>query len=107
MDKFTQELRGTVAAFKAACLFLPLKVVELKPDAAAVDSLQSFPFFEESVIAALKSELPSYLAKAADIDAGFDQLVWCKDHTVDLPQLLLMFSSYNHLLLQQNGYSPS
>ena len=66
VDKFTQELGGTVAAFKAACLFLPAKVVELNPDAAAVDSLQAFPFFDASVIAALKSELPSYLAKAAD-----------------------------------------
>ena len=76
LDKFTQELRGTVAAFKAAArLFLPLKVVELKPDAAA---------FVESVIAALKSDLLSYLAKAADIDAGFDPLEWWKNHTADL-----------------------
>ena len=85
VDKFTQELGGTVAAFKAARLFLPAKVVELNPDAAAVDSLQAFPFFDASVIAALKSELPSYLAKAADSDAGFDPLQWWKNHTADLP----------------------
>lgn len=76
LDKFTQELSGSVAAFKAARLFLPQKVVELKPDAAAVDSLQAFPFLKASILVNLKSELPSYLAKAADIDAQTDPLVW-------------------------------
>ena len=85
LDKFSQDLRGSVAAFKAARLFLPQKVIELKPDAAAVDSLQAFPFFKESVLADLKSELPSYLAKAADIDSGFDPLEWWKTYNVDLP----------------------
>ena len=68
LDKFTEELSGSVAAFKAACLFLPQKVVELKPDVAAVDSLQAFPFLmKASILVNLKSELPSYLtcAKAA------------------------------------------
>ena len=74
-----------MAAFKAARLFLPAKVVELNPDAAAVDSLQAFPFFDASVMAAPKSERPSYLAKAVDIDAGFDPLQWWKNHTADLP----------------------
>ena len=68
LDKFSQELSGSVAAFKAARLFLPQKVVELKPDATAVDSLKAFPFLNmASILANLKSELPSYLAKAADI----------------------------------------
>ena len=69
--------------------------MELKPDAAAVDSPQAFPFFDKSVIAAFKSELPSYLAKAADIDAGFDPLEWWNNHTADLLiglLLLLMLS---------------
>ena len=74
-----------MAAFKAACLFLPQKVVELNLDSATVDSLQGFPFFTASVLADLKSELPSYLVKAADIDADFDPLEWWKAHTVDLP----------------------
>lgn len=39
LDKFSNELSGSVAAFKAARFFLPQKVVELKPDAAAVDLL--------------------------------------------------------------------
>ena len=86
LDKFSQELSGSVAAFKAARLFLPQKVVELKPDAAAVDSLQAFPFLNKaSTLVNLKSELPSYLAKAADIDAEKDPLVLWKAHSADLP----------------------
>ena len=76
-----QELRGSVAAFKAARLFLHQKVAELNPDAAAVDSLQAFPFFTAPVLADLKSELPTYLAKAADIDADYDPLEWCRSRT--------------------------
>ena len=86
LDKFSQELSGNIAVFKAARLFLPQKVVKLKPDAAAVDSLQAFPFLNTaSILANLKSELPSYLAKAADIDAEIDSLVWWKAHSADLP----------------------
>lgn len=85
LDKFSQRLRGSVAAIKTAYLFLPDKLIELRPDAVSVDSLLAFPFFEESVLADLKSELPSYLAKAADIDASFDPLDWWKNHTADLP----------------------
>ena len=85
LDKLSQELSGSVAAFKAGCLFLPQKVVELKPDAAVVDSLQAFPFFTASVLGDLKSELPSYLAKVADINAGLDPHDWWKNHSADLP----------------------
>ncbi len=61
-------------------------MVDLKPDAAAVDSLQALPFLNKaSILGNLKSELPSYLAKAADIDAGVDPLDWWKNHTADLP----------------------
>ena len=78
-------MSGSVAAFKAARLFLPQKVVELKPDAAAVDSLQAFPFFKASVLGDLKSELPNYLAKAADVHIDLDPLDWWKNHSADLP----------------------
>ena len=46
LEKFSGELSGSVVAFKATRCFLPQKVVELKPDAAAVDSLQAFPFLD-------------------------------------------------------------
>jgi len=66
-------------------LFLPQKVVELKPDGAAVDSLQAFPFLNKaSVLRSLKSELPNYLAKAADMNVDMDPLDWWRNHTADL-----------------------
>lgn len=62
-DKFSEEMRGSVEAFKAARLFLPQKVVELRPDVVAVDSLKAFPFLNKpAVLFNLKSELPNYLA---------------------------------------------
>ena len=42
--KFTNELGGSVAAFKAAQLLLPHKVDEMKPDVSVVDDLIAFPF---------------------------------------------------------------
>jgi len=61
-------------------------MVELKPDAAAVGSLQAFPFLNKaSVLGDLKSELPSYLAKAADTNADIDPLDWWRNHSADLP----------------------
>ena len=63
LDKFTQVLSGSVGAFKAARLCLPQKVVELKPTAAAVDSLQAFPILNKAtVLGCLMAELPTYLA---------------------------------------------
>ena len=84
--KFTDELSGTVAAFKAARLFLPHKVDEMKPDASAIDTLKAFPFLDNiTVLNELKQELPTYLAKAADVSATIEPLVWWKNHSGDLP----------------------
>ena len=86
INSHNKELSGSVATFKAARLFLSQKVVELKLNAAPVHSLQAFPFLNTaSILANLKFELPSYLAKATDIDAEIDPLVWWKVHSVDLP----------------------
>lgn len=65
--------------------FLPQKVVELRPDAETVDTLHSFPFIDPVLLATLKSELPHYIAQAADIDADFDPLEWWRAHQTDLP----------------------
>ncbi len=63
---FVKNCSGSVAAFKAACFFLLQIVVELEPDAAAVDYLKTFPFLNKgSILGSLKSET-SYLAKVAD-----------------------------------------
>jgi hypothetical protein len=84
--KFTDELSGTVAAFKAARLFLPHKVDEMKPDASAIDALRAFPFLDDiTVLDGLKQELPSYLAKAADVSPSIEPLPWWKNNAEDLP----------------------
>ena len=49
-DRFTGELSCVVGAFKAARLFLPQKVDEMKPDASMVDTLKAFPFLNTSLI---------------------------------------------------------
>ena len=84
--KFTEELKGTIAAFKAARLFQPHKMDEMKPDASEVDTPQAFPFFNTPlVLDGLKQELPTYMAKAADIGANIEPLAWWKNHANDLP----------------------
>ena len=60
-------------------------MVGLKPDAAAVDSLQTFPFLKSPTLANLKAKLPSYLVKAADTDLSTDILLWWKTNSTDLP----------------------
>ena len=82
-NKFTEELAGSVAAFKAARLFLPQKVDEMRPDISAVDA---FPFLDDTaVLHDLKQELPTYLAKADDVSMNTEPLPWWKKHAYDLP----------------------
>ena len=50
LGKILQELSGSTGAFKAARLCLPQKVVELKPTAAEVDSLQAFLFLNKETV---------------------------------------------------------
>ena len=86
VGKFLRELSGSVGAFKAVRLSLPQKVVELKPTAAAVYSLQASPFLNKAtVLGCIKAVLPTYLAKANGFDPGTDSLVWWKAHCSDLP----------------------
>ena len=64
----------------------PTKVIELIPDAAAVDNLRSFKFLNsDKVISNLKSELPAYLAATDGTSSTVDLLVWCKRHSETLP----------------------
>ena len=44
--KFDGDLRPIVDTFKSARLFDPTKVSDMKPDAAAVDTLRSFKFLD-------------------------------------------------------------
>ena len=73
-----------LVAFKAARLFSPSKVHEMQPNSALVDSLVAFPFLSSSV-AALKGELPQYVAAAEDVSPTHDPLEFWKEHKDTLP----------------------
>ncbi len=58
----------------------------MKPVAADVDVLSAFPFLRDSVtINNLKTELPSYLAKATEKSPEFEILEWWKRNGDALP----------------------
>ena len=68
-------------------LFSPQKAYMLKPTSTSLEqSLLSLPFFAQSEIDGLKEELPSYLARAVDVDEQFDSLEWWKLNTISLPR---------------------
>ncbi len=77
-------MKEPLTAFKGARLFCPSKVHEMQPDSAAVDSLLAFPFLSNS-IAALKGELPQYVAAAEDVNPTHDPLEFWKRHEDTLP----------------------
>ena len=89
LDYFQKQLqtslKASLAAFKAARLFNPCKVQQMKPDAASVDQLISFPFVTSEKIINLKSELPKYLAKCEDLNETYDVLQWWKSQESVLP----------------------
>ena len=85
-SKFGTDLKKAVSAFKYARFFDPVKIVEIKPSASDIERLRIFPFLDsDSIIDALKVELPKYLATAEDISSEIDRLEWWKKHECDLP----------------------
>ena len=79
-------MKNQVDAFKAAQLFVPHKVIQIRPDANAIDSLKAFPFLNfPSIIAGLKSELSDYLARAAGMSSEVDAIQWWQQESRDLP----------------------
>ena len=84
--KFDGDLRPIVDAFKSARLFDPTKVSDMKPDAAAVDTLRSFKFLDsDEIIKNLKSEVSTYLAAADGVALTVDPLEWWERHFETLP----------------------
>ena len=80
------QLGDTLAAFKAARLFVPHRLVEMDAGIAAVDSLAAFPFLNKpAVLDVMKSELANYLALAQDVSPEMDKLEWWKGHSRELP----------------------
>ena len=58
MDRFGNDSASPLCAFKAARLFSPHKVSEMKPVASDVDILGNFPFLKDvSILSSLKSDL--------------------------------------------------
>ncbi|KAK3731973.1 hypothetical protein QZH41_003372 [Actinostola sp. cb2023] len=87
-EYFTQTVMGVmgpqVLIFKAARLFSPHQVCQLRPVANDVDIVTSIAFLNDpALIANLKNELPRYLAKADGIDDDVDPLGWWKANEAD------------------------
>ena len=56
----------------------------MQPDACSFDSLSAFSFLAIG-LQSWKAQLPTYLAKAADVDPFIDLLEWWKQHASSLP----------------------
>lgn len=81
-------LKQSVQIFRGCRLFLPQKVYVMQPNASAIDqALNTMLFLNTQQVDGLtcKSELPAYLARAADTDQQFDILEWWKPNASDLP----------------------
>ena len=85
-QQLTSSLKGPLLAFKAASLLSQQKVYAMQPDATAVETLTAFPFLNSAnAITGLKTELPTYLAKAADVEPASCPLEWWKQNFTELP----------------------
>ena len=71
-ERFGDESKNPLAAFKSVRLFSPLVVHEMQPKATDLDSLKTLPFIDEPVLSTLKAELPSYLTKASQLCSTSD-----------------------------------
>lgn len=85
LDYFNCQLSSTgLFAFKAVQVLLLLRLHEMQPDASSVDFLSAFPFLAKD-LQSLKTELPTYLPHAVDVDPSIDPLEWWKQHASSLP----------------------
>ena len=82
--QLSTSLQIPLQAFKTAHLFSPHKAYTMKPDDKMVDSLQVFPFLLH-LIPLLKSEMPQYIAKTADVSEKLDPVEWWKLNAGELP----------------------
>ncbi len=74
-----------LAAFKAARLFSPHKVQEMKPTTSDLESLKIFPFVTIPQLTALKDEYPKYVAATEDVCRDYEPLEFWKNHELTLP----------------------
>ena len=86
LTRFTKDLSSSVAAFKAARLCIPQKIIEMRPDANAIDALAAFPFLSDpTTLNHLKTELPDYLTKAEDVSINMAPFEWWGRQAHNLP----------------------
>lgn len=83
--KYGKDSEKPLAVFKAARLFSPIRIHEIQPTASDLDQLKVFPFLDDPILPNLKTELPSYLAKASQVHGEFNILEWWKLHENELP----------------------
>ena len=75
-----------VARFRGNTVFSPQRVHVMQPNASTIDQeLRTIPFLNSQLLDGLNSELPAYLARAADTDQQFDILEWWMRNAPDLP----------------------
>ncbi len=67
-------------AFKAACLFSPHKIREIKPDCATLDNLSVFLSSNNQSWQPMKEEYPQYPELSEDISLEFSSLDFWKTH---------------------------
>ena len=84
-NKFDNDLKSTLDAFKAARYVNPCKLAELKLTSADIDGLCCFSFLKSETIADLKSELPQYLAIVEGVSSKINPVEWWKTHEDGLP----------------------
>lgn len=83
-NQLATSMKKPFEAFKAARLFSPAKLQQLKPSVSTLDTLSVFPFLRSEILA-LKEELPLYMAASEDIDPSYDPLLFWKQHEPSLP----------------------
>ncbi len=79
-DKFDNDLKNVVSAFKAARYFLPWKVDELRPTIADIDLLNMFLFIDAKMLTDLKKELAEYIAAAEGVVKSIDLFTWWQEN---------------------------
>jgi hypothetical protein len=77
-------MKGPLEAFKAARLFSPAKLQQMKPAISYLDNLSIFPFLSPQ-IPTLKEEFPLYVAASEDIDPSYDPMHFWRQHEQSLP----------------------
>lgn len=84
-ERLEDSMKIPLKAFRAARIFLPSKVQEMKVDISSVDELAVYPFISSTTLEQLKAELPRYIASCEDVDPSYDVCKFWRNHSDSLP----------------------